>query len=147
MVPSISNFGAYCTSRVCGLATATAAGTGDATAVTGATIDRQGFGSAKVVVCWLTTLTAAKTLSLAVAYQDSADGSSWNTAVALQAATVMATGELTASKDEVEFNLDMSGLQRYVRINFTPDLSHTGTDTAVVAATIILGGADELPAA
>ena len=145
--PSISNFGAYCTARVCGLTTATAAGTGDNTAVTGATVDRQGFGSAKVVVSWKTSLTASQTLALAVAYQDSADGSSWNTAVALQASATVATSALTNSVDEVQFDLDMTGLQRYVRINFTPDLSHSATDTAVVAATIILGGADKLPAA
>lgn len=144
--PSISNFGAYCTARVCGLTTATAAGTGDATAVTGATIDRLGFGSAKVVVSWKTSLTASQTLSLAIAYQDSADGTTWNTAVALQAATVMATGALTNSVDEVQFSLDMTSLARYVRINFTPDLSHSGTDTAVVGAVLILGGADTLPA-
>lgn len=144
--PSITNFGAYCTARVCGLTTATAAGTGDATAVTGATIDRLGFGSAKVVVSWKTSLTASQTLSLAIAYQDSADGSTWNTAVAIQAATVMATGALTNSVDEVQFSLDMTSLARYVRINFTPDLSHSGTDTAVVGAVLILGGADTLPA-
>jgi hypothetical protein len=146
MVPSISNFGAYCTSRVCGLATATAAGTGDATAVTGATVDRQGFGSGKAVVAWKTTLTADKTLAIAVEYQDSADGSSWNAAVALQASTVVKTGAATNAVGEEEFNISFAGLQRYVRINFTPDLNNSGTDTAVVAATIILGGADELPA-
>lgn len=145
--PSISNFGAYCTARVCGHTNAVAAGTGDNTAVTGATIDRQGFGSGKAVVSWRTSLTAAKTLSLAVAYQDSADGSTWNTAVALQASTVVKTGAATNSVDEVEFNIDFSGLQRYIRINFTPDLSHTSTDTVDIGAVLILGGADTLPAA
>ena len=28
---------------------------------------------------------------------------------------------------------------------FTPDLSHTSTDTALVAAVLILGGADQIP--
>lgn len=147
MVPSIRNFGAYCTTRACGLASATAGGTGDATAVTGATIDRQGFGSGKLSIAYLTTLAATKTLSFAVEYQDSADGSTWNTAVAIQASTVAATGALTASVGKVEFSVDLTGLQRYVRFNFTPDLSNTATDTALCAATFVLGGADELPAA
>jgi hypothetical protein len=145
--PSISNSGAFITSRVCGLTTATAAGTGDNTAVTGSTIDRQGFGSGKAIVSWKTTLTADKTLSIAAEYQDSADGTTWATAVALQASTVVKTGAATNAVGEEEWNIDFSGLGRYIRINFTPDLSHTSTDTAVAACTLVLGGADKLPAA
>lgn len=146
MVPSIHNSGAFFTSRVCGLATATAAGTGDNTAVTGATIDRQGYGSGKFVVAWKTTLGASETLTIAAEYQDSADGSTWNTATSLQAATTVKTGAATNAVGEEEFNVDFAGLQRYVRFNFTPNLSAAGTDTAVVAGTLIMGGADELPA-
>ena len=145
--PSISNFGAYCIVRACGSTNAVAAGTGDATAVTGATIDRLGYGSGKAVVSWRTTLAATKTLSLAVEYQDSADGTTWNTAVALQASTVMKTGAATDSVDEVEFSIDFAGLQRYIRINFTPDLSNTATDTVDIGAVLVLGGAETLPAA
>jgi hypothetical protein len=145
--PSIVNFGATCTGRACGLSSATAAGTGDATAVTGATIDRLGFGSGKLVISYLTSLTAAKTLSYAVEYQDSADGSTWNTAVAIQAATVAKTGAATAAVGRVEFNVNLNSLARYVRFNFTPDLSHSGTDTALSCAMFMLGGADTLPAA
>ena len=144
--PHISDAGAKFKMVACGLTVATAAGTGDATAVTGASIDRLGYGSLKLCVAYKTSLTADKTLALAVAYQESSDNSSWDTAVALQASTVAETGELTAEVDEIVFDLDLGGKKRYIRFNFTPDLSHSGTDTAVVAAVATLAGAATLPA-
>lgn len=145
--PSINNIGAFIQTYACGLTTATAGGTGDNTAVTGATIDRQGYSSAKVTIGYKTTLGSSATLTFAVEYQDSADGSTWNTAVALQSATTAATGTVTNSVGQVRFNLDLSDLQRYVRINFTPNLSAANTDTCVASASIALGGAQVLPAA
>jgi hypothetical protein len=123
----------------------TAAGTGDATAVTGETLDRYGTGAqsladhATVVLPYLAALTAAKTLSLAVEYQTSADGSSWDTAVALQASTVAATGAGNID-GALQFNVDLSGLKRYFRVNYTPDLSNTATDTAIVMAVVVFSG-------
>jgi hypothetical protein len=139
--------GKFLKALACGAASATAAGTGDNTAVTGATIDRLGYNSAKVAIAYKTSLTADKTLSFAVEYQESSDGTTWDTAVALQTATVAETGAKTNEVGEVTFDVDLSGLKRYVRFNFTPDLSHSGTDTVVCACTAILGGAVELPAA
>jgi hypothetical protein len=147
MHPFRTNIGKYLKALVCGAFSAVAAGTGDATAVTGATIDRKGYGSAKFIIGYKTSLTADKTLSFAAEYQESEDGSTWDTATALQASTVDKTGEVTNAVGEVEFNLDLSGKKRYIRFNFTPDLSHSGTDTAVGSAVVVLGGANELPAA
>jgi hypothetical protein len=129
----------------CGAATAVAAGTGDLTAVTGATIDRLGFQSCIVTFAYLTTLTAAKTLSIASEYQESADGSSWDTAVALQASTAVKTGAVTAFVGTTSHKLNLAGKKRYIRFNFTPDLSHTSADTVVIAATAVLGGASVKP--
>jgi len=130
--------------------TITAAGTGDNTAVTGATIDRASYGmaqSAEVGVLWLAALQATETLDLAVEYQTSADGSTWDTAVALQASATVATGDTGGSNESgiTKFSLNMSGLKRYVRVNFTPDLSASGTDTAILMSLWALGGADTLP--
>lgn len=144
--PHIADIGKYLKEVACNAGSLTAAGTGDNTALTGATIDRLGYGSATFVIAYKTSLTADKTLSFAVEYQESADGSSWDTATVIQAATVAKTGAATNAIGQVSFDLNLEGKKRYVRFNFTPDLSHSGTDTAVVAGTAILGGADLLPA-
>ena len=129
---------------------ATAAGTGDNTEVQGASIDRLGYDSAVVVVAYNTSLTADKTLSIAVEIEDSADNSSWDTAVVLQAATVEETGTAGTGSNNtgvVEIPVDLRGYSRYVRFNFTPDLSHSGTDTVDGICVALLGGADKLAAA
>lgn len=158
--PHLSNSGKYITARTCGISSAVAAGAGDATAVTGATVDTRGFYSGKVLLSYKTTLTDTKTLAHAVAYQESDDGSNWDTAVAIQASTVSLTGSSsTDALGVLEFPLDFGGKaggtasatqtlgKRYIRINFTPDLSHTGTDTAISSAVLILGGPETIPAA
>lgn len=145
--PHIADIGKYLKEVACNAGSLVAAGTGDDTALTGATIDRLGYGSAVFVIAYKTTLTADKTLSFAAEYQESADGSSWDTAVAIQASTVAKTGAATNAIGEVKFDINLEGKKRYIRFNFTPNLSHTSTDTAVVAGTAVLGGADKLPAA
>ena len=124
----------------------TAAGAGDATKVTGETIDLLGYGSVALLVPWFANLTAAKTLSFTCEYQTSADNSTWATAVELYAATVVATAT-GASKGVKETALNTSALPRYIRFNITPDLSHSGTDVATYFAVAVLGGAQVLPAA
>lgn len=135
----------------CGAGRLVAAGTGDNTAITGATINRKtaggiGFDSGKLVIAYHAVLTDTKTLSLAVEYQESADGSSWDTAVSMLAATVVVTSAGGgAATGLYTFNLDLSPRKQYVRYNFTPDLSHSGTDVAEVAAVFITGGSDVVP--
>jgi hypothetical protein len=143
--PNVSQIGKIVKLVACGATNAVAAGTGDNTAVTGASIDRLGYGSASFVIAYKTTLTAAKTLSFAAAYQESSDNSSWDTAVTLQASTVAATGAVTAEVGKVRFDLDLAGKKRYIRFNFTPDLSNTSTDVVDCAAVCVLGGAVEKP--
>ncbi len=133
----------------------------DAAAVTGATIDTrvtiangggQGYeayakaGAIKFSLVGKTTLTADKTLSIACEYQTSTDGSTWATAVSLLASTVVATGALTNSAiTPLEYDLSLESLPRYIRFNYTPDLSHTSTDTAILTATAILSAATVNP--
>jgi hypothetical protein len=126
----------------------TAAGTGDATKVTGQTIDRyQSGGFAKSIVVqtsYLAALTAAKDLELAHELQESDDGSSWDTAEVIEATTVKATG--AGNKRGVdEHAVDCTNRKRYIRFNVTPDLTASGTDTATFHTVATLGGFDQLP--
>lgn len=130
----------------------TAAGAGDATTVTGATIDRMGIaggsmpGSLAAGVVFDATLATGKTLSIGYAVQDSADGANWAD-YQTQTYAVVATGSTAASvvKGEIEFDVNLSSARRYVRFNHNPDLSATQTDTAVTRAAGFFGGTDRLP--
>ena len=148
--PHISDIQAYIKEVTCGFSgtiTANNSGSGDNVAITGASIDRLGYGSAVFCIAYKTTLAASETLAFAVEYQESADGSNWDTATAIQASTVAATGALTGGLGRVTFPLNLEGKKRYIRFNFTPNLSASGTDTANVAGVAILGGSDALPVA
>lgn len=126
----------------------TAAGSGDATEVTGAAIQRSTIGyplSAVFVIPYLISLTAAKTFSLAYVVETSASSSSGYSDLVNVSATVIATGALTASAGQVEIPVDLSGAKDYVRIRFTPDLSHTSTDTAGLSAIAVFGSFANLP--
>lgn len=124
----------------------TAGATEDAVECEGETIDRLGFDSMKLVIGYITTLTDTKTLSFGIKEQQSADGSTWDTATVVQAATVAVTSDGGGTEmGTVEANINLRSKKRYVRYNITPDLSATGTDTAIWTAVTILGGAVELP--
>lgn len=128
----------------------TAAGTGDNTKMTGRTIDRQGFDSAVLCVGTYAALAADKTCAIAAEIQESSDGSTWDTAVALYASTVVATGDTGTGSEEwtqTRTAVNLRGRKRYVRFNVTLDLNATSTDTAVFQAQCALGGAEELPVA
>ncbi len=139
----------------------TAGGTGDDTILTGFAIDRARFSldaslaiSVDVIVAYDATLAAGKTLSLTFDLQTSIDGQNW-TDYAIQPATVVATGptgggrvvgvsRLTRQDSNIasgySVGVDLSGARRYVRLLLTPDLSNTGTDTAVISTVGVFGG-------
>lgn len=124
----------------------TAAGTGDNTKVTGQTIDRLGSSgsmadSGVLAVAWQAALTNTKTLSFACELAESADGTNYDTAEVVQAATVVYTAGSSATFHGVkEYTIDLSGRKRYIRFNLTPDLNASGTDTAVYGAVFVMGG-------
>jgi hypothetical protein len=131
---------------------ATAGSTGDNTAVTGVIIDRAALGwpqSAVLAIPYTATLAAAATLSLAYTVQEG-DASNLSDAATLQTATtaVVATGPSGGGTvtGTFEVNVPLAGAGRYVRANFTPDLSAANTDTAALSAVIVFGGALSLPA-
>lgn len=129
-------------------AAATAGGAGDNTAVTGVIIDKMALSnpqSAVAAILWTATLGAAATLQIAWTLQhgDAANLSDAATFASAAAATV-ATGSGTFS-GELEANVALMGSKRYLRLNFTPDLSAANTDTAALASALVFGGADRLP--
>ncbi len=141
----------------CGASMATAAGTGDATAVTGATINRKPLGGTGYDACVLalgykTTLGSAETLKYQVEVQEADESStvgtagSFGTATVLQASTTQETGVKTGAVGVLVIeDTGFKSRKQYVRYNFTPDLSASGTDTAVSELTAVLGGADRGP--
>lgn len=138
--------------RLSAAASATAAGTGDSTTTTGATIDRAAFPGGSMpntlaaAIAYEATLGSGKTLSFGYAVQDSADGANWSdyqTATYAVVATGPSGGGAVAGQFEVSVNL--SSARRYTRFNHAPDLSATGTDTAQARAVGFFAGFDRFP--
>lgn len=133
-------------------ASATAGGSGDATTVTGVTIDRfnstGGLAqSAEFGVPYEATLASGATLSIGYAVQDSADGSTWadyQTATYAVVATGPSGGGAVAGL--LSIPCDLSSARRYTRLNFIPNLSAANTDTANARGVGFLAGFDRLPA-
>jgi hypothetical protein len=161
-VYDMQNIGAVLATRNACSGKLTAGGSGDAVKVTGNTIDRMPSGGTKngdtsvpapgFLSCCLTvagqaTLADTQQLLIAAEIQDSADGTNWNTAVALQASTPVAksSGGTTEKTWVNKIDVNLKPYARYVRFNVTPDLDASGTDTALWAAVATLGGADQLP--
>lgn len=142
----INDFGALFKSAAVAAGEALAAGTGDATEVEGQSIDRLGFDSAAVLIIFKAVLTDTEDVAFAVEVQESADDTTWDTAVELQASTVAVTSDGgTTEYGTVKIKDDLSGRKRYVRYNITPNLSAGATDTVHFGAVAVLGGAFELP--
>ncbi|WP_028029896.1 hypothetical protein [Gemmobacter nectariphilus] len=132
-------------------AAATAGSTGDNTEVVGVILDRAAMGwpqSCQVVIPFTATLAASATLTIAWDI-DTGDASNLSGSEVLEAATAVTvatgpsgggtvTGELTA-------NVSLAGAGRYLRLNFTPNLSAANTDTAALSSVIVFGGMDRLP--
>lgn len=144
------DIGAHIASRAGAVAAVTAGGGGDGAEVDGEWIDRQGFKSCVVVITYEATLGDGETLTLAGNLQDATDSAGTGAADfgdAL-ASAVVATGGTGGSTErgteEIEVNLTEA--ERFIRAQFTPTLSAGTTDTANVAATIILGGPNRKPA-
>lgn len=133
---------------------ATAAGTGDATTVTGRTVDRFSLGGgsmpnvANMGVAYEATLASGATLKFGYAVQDSADGSTWADYQTATYSAAVATGPNGGGAVSGTFDIgsvNLSSARRYVRLNYNPDLSAGGTDTAVARAIGFFAGFDRLP--
>jgi hypothetical protein len=155
----VRNIGAYIATRHAGQVSVVAGGAADGTEVDGGWIDRQDFHSAKVVVSYTTTLADTESLTIAANLQDASDSSGTGAADygAVFASTSMVTSDGgTTEIGQAEFDIDFLGgtqgaadgtaADRYIRVQFTPTMSASGTDTAELMAIVILGGAENVPA-
>jgi len=152
MTSQIRNIGALISvARAAANTAVTAGGSGDNTAVTGVIIDRAEHifpQSAVLAIPYTATLAAGATLSIAVTVQEGnaanlSDAETLFTAASAVVATGPSGGGTVTGTLEVD--LSIAGAGRYVRANFTPDLSASGTDTAALSAVLVFGGAERLP--
>lgn len=144
--------GEACVGRTCGLTVATAAGTGDATEQAGAIIDLNALGNPgwmKVVLTAESVLQAAKTLKVASDVDHGADSGLSDTAVFDAGVTVALLGTGPSGGGTVigqaEYEVNLSGAKQYLRVNCTPELDASGTDTCILACSAIFGGFANIP--
>lgn len=148
------NGGQFARSEYASGGTATAGGTGDATEVDGAWVDRKPstrgpYHSAKLVITYSAALGEGATLAIAANIQDATSSGGAGVAdfgTAYASATV-ATGGAGGSTEvgTVEFDFDLSNAREFVRSQITPDLSAANTDTLAWRATWIFFGSDRGP--
>lgn len=117
-----------------------AAGTGDNTEIVGETINIGALAArpASVVfeIIGRAVLADTKTLVLIGDVESSADGSTWESLVA-SATLLTLTGETGGTTEIGVARIGVDLIQEdvnYIRLNLTPNLSNTATDTAEVAA-------------
>jgi len=154
MRAELLNGGAYSRAAFGGInVTATAGSTGDATEANSAYVDRMDGAnglamSVKAIITYTTALGAGQSLSFAANLQDAT--SSGGDAVAdfgeALPATVVASsvggGTVTGV---VELDFDLSGAERFIRLQSTPDLSRANTDTAEYSVTFVVYGHQRTP--
>lgn len=112
-------------------------------------IDRLGYQSAVVAIPWnAIAVTDAKKLTLTVKRYQSANGTDFDAAETIKAATDVFTAAdpKLAAEGLIEIDQDLSGCKRYVKYSVTADLNASGTDTAAYGVMVTLGGAELIPA-
>jgi hypothetical protein len=144
------NIGSF-VKAIAGLAnfSVTAAGSNDNTALTGITLDRQTIDqtvlSGLFVVQYNATLGDMQSVDVSCAFEDSADGSSWDPYDGGPGSDDLETIQLAGERAK-GFKCQLGGARRYVRAKPKFNCSAGGTDTVAVRGGIwIVGGADELP--
>ena len=146
------NIGAYVAAvNGADVTVATAGGAGDATLVTGYTINRNSYStplSAVLAIPYNATLAASKTLSLSYTIEGSDNSNMSSPTTLASASSYVLVASATASQTVsgvVEINLNLRTAGQYLRAKFTPTHSATGTDTSGFTAVWVLGGTDSLP--
>ncbi|WP_158963916.1 hypothetical protein [Chachezhania sediminis] len=136
--------------RAAANAAATAGGSGDSTEVTGAIIDRLSIASPSsgvLAIPFSAALAEGETLTVGWEIEHGDEDDLSDAASFASGSAVVATGPTGGGTVTGCFNVDVKlrGCARYVRANYTPDLSASGTDTAALSALMICGGMDRLP--
>lgn len=114
----------------------TAAGTGDNTEVTGQGIDLSSLAASESIA-WMfgvkAALTDTESITLkTVTVQDSADGSSWSDVEVIGTILTYTSSGGGTVRTTAIVKYDRNKLRKHARLKYTPDLSASGTDTAVV---------------
>ena len=136
---------------------ALAGGTGDATAKAGAIIDLLTLDhplSGLVVIPWTATLADTESISMVmkIEHGDESDlsdaedytfGPPGNLVAEVDFGVLATSSGGTTESGVATSRMDLSGLKRYWRVEVTPDLSASGTDTAEFSACVVLGGLDK----
>ncbi len=148
--------GAYITSRAA-LNPEVVTTTGDGSERNGTAIDRNALNSvalsAIVTIPYYGALAAAKTVTIKSNVQHSSVSSAgWadyndkdnSTANTVTAGSTATTAAQTPS-GVLEYDVDLAAAKRYVRVQVTPTLSATATDTVDIAGVIVFGGGGVLP--
>lgn len=117
-------------------------------AVNGSSIDRVSHSMAQS--CVLHTVLGADTgspsaISVVSKIQHSPDNSTW-TDYEPDGVTVAASAALTAIDTENGLAVDLTAADRYIRVVTTPTLTGGTSPTVQVAADVVLGGENTLPA-
>lgn len=125
----------------------TAGGSGDDTKITGLEIDRTGFDSALLNIVANLNVADTETLSVEVEIQDKVEGGSWLTAEVIQADAVVFTsdGGDTDTLITIPVPIGLAKYNQYVRVNATPNLSASGTDTADIMGELVLADSNVIP--
>ncbi len=136
------------------VASLTAGGGGDNSELTGEVIDRLGYESCVLAIPFKAVLATGESLAFTVKVAESDDGSSFGAdetiASAVTAVTQAAGGTCYDTyKLKVKLGADNATAprKRYLKFKVTPNLSASGTDTAIIAAVVLLGGAQTKPVA
>lgn len=110
------------------------------TAANGVGIDRSGYDSMKIIGSTGAVSGTPSSFTVTYKLQDSADNSTF-TDVSGQSFTV------AAADSENSLNVNLIGLNQYIRVVMTPAFSGGSSPAVLAAAAVSLGGAAVLPAA
>jgi hypothetical protein len=123
---------------------ATAAGSGDATAAPGDSIDLTAladrFESVAFAITAKAVLADTKSLTLTAKIETSSDNSVWSDLVAAATVISVTSSGGTTEKKVAVVGTSLEYASRYIRVNVTPDLSASGTDTAAISHIALFGG-------
>lgn len=132
----------------------TAAGSGDATEINGASIEIAALSKRPSSVVFeipcRAVLTATKTLTVIGNLQESEDGSAWTDIPGTSATLLTLTGEAGGSTETGTARMGCDVVRKditHIRCQVTPDLNNTATDTAVIGAGVAVFGGNANDAA
>jgi hypothetical protein len=133
----------------------TAAGSGDSTTAVGYAVDTSPqtlgarFNSAALLLSSIATMASGESISVVAGVDHSTNNSDWTVLVTAAAVYVHTAtgGAASLVQRSGRVSVDLSKAKQWIRATLNPDMSRTGTDTAVVSAVWALGHPDRIPSA